>query len=116
MDFPTTLKTLLDNKDMTQADLSRSSGIPTSLISNYAKGSKTPTLTNSILLAKALGVTLDELAGIADTSTERDANFILLCDAYAQLDISSRDKLVAFAQGLAAAQPHEVTISNSDAG
>lgn len=44
MDFPTTLKMLLDNKDMTQADLSRSSGIPTSLISNYARGLKRPRL------------------------------------------------------------------------
>lgn len=73
-----TLRDLLVEKDLSQADLSRATGIPTSLISNYLSGKKSPSLTNSILLANALHVTLDELAGVTkrvknNPSSEVDA-------------------------------------------
>lgn len=64
MNISEILANLLREKNLKQADLSRLTGIPTSLISNYIKGIKSPTLTNSIKLAEALGVSVDELAGI----------------------------------------------------
>lgn len=62
-DFKTILARLLEEKDLTQADLCRKTGIPTSLMSNYIKGSKSPALSNAILIAEALGVSLDILSG-----------------------------------------------------
>lgn len=64
MNFSDNIKTILKTKDLTQADACRLTGIPTSLMSNYIKGTKSPTLTNAIKLSQALGVSLDELAGI----------------------------------------------------
>ena len=64
MKFPDTLKHFMAEKELKQADLSRMTGIPTSLMSNYIKGTKFPSLTNSISLAKALNVSIDALAGL----------------------------------------------------
>lgn len=71
MDFPDTLKRLMEDRDLKQADLCRMTGIPTSLMSNYIKGLKFPSLSNSIALAEALDVSIDDLAGI--TSRTKNA-------------------------------------------
>lgn len=63
MDFPDTLKRLMEDQDLKQADICRMTGIPTSLMSNYIKGLKFPSLSNSIVLAEALQVSIDDLAG-----------------------------------------------------
>lgn len=65
-DFKSILARLLEDKDLTQADLCRKTGIPTSLMSNYMKGSKSPALSNAILIAEALNVSLDILSGKAE--------------------------------------------------
>lgn len=66
MDVKTKLSELLEEKGMKQADLSHITGIPTSLISNYLKGVKSPSLSNAVALASALNVTVDELAGLSN--------------------------------------------------
>lgn len=65
MDVKTKLSELLEEKGMKQADLSRITGIPTSLISNYLNGIKSPSLSNAVALATALNVTVDDLAGLS---------------------------------------------------
>lgn len=65
MSFSDVLRYLLFKRGITQADVCRLTGIPTSLMSNYIKGVKSPTLTNSIKLAQAFNITLDELAGLS---------------------------------------------------
>lgn len=69
MDVKTKLSELLEEKGMKQADLSRITGIPTSLISNYLKGVKSPSLSNAVVLASALNVTVDDLAGLSGDET-----------------------------------------------
>jgi len=64
MDISETIKNLLEKNGMTQADICRATGIPTSLMSNYIKGLKAPSLSNSIKLAQAFNISMDELAGI----------------------------------------------------
>lgn len=72
MSFSKTLKRLLDEKNLSQAELCRLTGIPTSLMSNYVKGIKSPTLTNSLKLAKAFEISMDELSGsTSDLSTSK---------------------------------------------
>lgn len=63
MDFKWILRDIMMDKGISQADLSRLTEIPTSLISNYLKGNKSPALSNATLIAEALGICLDELAG-----------------------------------------------------
>lgn len=69
MNVKTKLAELLEEKGMKQADLSRITGIPTSLISNYLKGIKSPSLSNAVALASALNVTVDDLAGLSSDDT-----------------------------------------------
>lgn len=63
MEFHDSLSRIAASRGLTQADLCRMSGIPTSLMSNYFNGKRSPTLTNAIAMADALQISLDELAG-----------------------------------------------------
>lgn len=63
MEFRIRLTELLEEKKMKQADLCRATGISTSLISQYSSGKATPLLDNAKSIARALGVSLDELVG-----------------------------------------------------
>ena len=63
MGFKRILRDIMIDKGISQADLSRLTEIPTSLISNYLKGVKSPALSNATLIAESLGICLDELAG-----------------------------------------------------
>lgn len=63
MEFADVIKRIASDRQLTQADISRMSGIPTSLMSNYFNGKRSPTLTNAIAMADALQISLDELAG-----------------------------------------------------
>nr|WP_029423477.1 helix-turn-helix transcriptional regulator [Alicyclobacillus macrosporangiidus] len=57
-------------KGLTQADLSKLSGVPQSVISDIETGTaKNPTVTVLAKLAKALGVTLDELVDMEEVTT-----------------------------------------------
>ena len=63
MEFNESLKRLLIEKNMKQADLSRLAHIQTSLMSEYINGKKSPTIGNAIQMADALDISLDTLAG-----------------------------------------------------
>lgn len=62
-DFGGNLVRLLDEKGMSQSELSRRSGIGTSAISTYIRDGVAPSFSKAIAIAEALGCTLDELAG-----------------------------------------------------
>lgn len=63
MEFKNRITELLKEKGMTQADVCKITGLPSSLLSNYATGKASPSLERAILIADALNVTLDELVG-----------------------------------------------------
>lgn len=60
------------------AELSALSGVTTAAISRYLNGLRTPTVRNIILLAKALGVSVDYLLGLHDVPDDK-----ILTAAYA---------------------------------
>ncbi|MCC0670797.1 helix-turn-helix transcriptional regulator [Clostridioides sp. ES-S-0145-01] len=70
MDFSTNLRNILEKKQLRQADLCRITGIQTSLMSDYIKGKKSPAISNAILIADALNMSLDILVGKDKTSIE----------------------------------------------
>ncbi|MCI8890695.1 MAG: helix-turn-helix transcriptional regulator [Eubacterium sp.] len=53
------------------AELSALSGVTTAAISRYLNGLRTPTVRNIILLAKALGVSVDYLLGLHDVPDDK---------------------------------------------
>jgi len=57
------LSQLMRLKGLTQASLSKLTGISQSTISDYCNDKKAPSLPNAKAIADVLGVTLDELAG-----------------------------------------------------
>ena len=63
MDFKAIIKVLMKARGLKQADLCRMTKIPSSLMSDYVGGKKSPALNNALAIADALGVSLDELTG-----------------------------------------------------
>lgn len=55
------IKTLLEEKNITQKELAKITGLTESAISHYVKGDRVPRGANLVKIAKALGVTTDEL-------------------------------------------------------
>jgi transcriptional regulator with XRE-family HTH domain len=58
------LKALREAAGLTQARLARRSGVPLGSVRGYEQGVRTPGLDQAAKLARALGVSLDELAGL----------------------------------------------------
>lgn len=57
------LKEIRKRKGMTQRELSEASGVPLRTIQNWERDFSHATVGNALKVARALGVTLDELAG-----------------------------------------------------
>ena len=69
MCFKNVLSKLLEERGLKQTDLVNLTGIPSSLISNYIKGVKSPGLKNALKIANALGVSLEALSGKENART-----------------------------------------------
>ncbi len=67
---------LLQEKDMTQKELSEAANMTESAISHYMKGDRVPRGVNLIKIAKALGTTADYLLG-QDDCFDRDSDIRL---------------------------------------
>jgi transcriptional regulator with XRE-family HTH domain len=65
------LRALRRERETTQADLSATTGISVSTLSRLESGDRRPTLELLLPLARAYGVTLDELAGAPPTGDPR---------------------------------------------
>ena len=63
MEFKDSINKILADRGLKQADLCRITGVPTSAMSDYVNGKKSPTLSRAIAMADALQISLDELAG-----------------------------------------------------
>jgi len=60
----TRIQAVLDERGMTQADLARATGLSTAIVSQIVSGkTKDPRFDSVVKIARALGVSLDELAG-----------------------------------------------------
>lgn len=63
MNFNSVIQMLMKERGLRQADLCRMTQIPSSLMSDYVSGKKSPALNNAMAIADALSVSLDELTG-----------------------------------------------------
>ena len=69
MKFNNSLAGILAEQNLKQADLCRMTGISTALMSKYMTDKASPSLDNALMIAKALGITLDYLVGRKSEST-----------------------------------------------
>lgn len=60
------LKTIRKRRGMTQSELAQASGIHRITIAKYEAGKVDPTLESAESIARALGVTVDDLIGMKD--------------------------------------------------
>ncbi|MCI1960124.1 MAG: helix-turn-helix domain-containing protein [Clostridia bacterium] len=97
MNIAEIIKKLLKKNNMTQADICRLTGIPTSLMSNYIKGKKTPSLSNSVKLAQAFNISMDELAGIdnkiKNNKYEFSKELLEVAIAYEKADFKTKNHI-----------------------
>jgi transcriptional regulator with XRE-family HTH domain len=61
------LQLLRHQKELSQTQLAKAAGVPVGSLRNWEQGHRTPLLDAAARLAKALGISLDVLAGLADT-------------------------------------------------
>lgn len=97
MEFGTTLLRILEGRGLRPADLSRMTGLSTGLVSNYLNNKSKPTLGNAILIADALAISLDELAGrnVPSTAAQRE-----LLSYFGQLNEEGQEAAIRQVQGM----------------
>ncbi len=93
MEFKDKLQFYMKKNNMKQADLSHLTNIPSSLISWYVAGRKTPSLKNIIPIANALDVSLDELTGRDEQSVVLTPHEKSLIQKYRKLDIRGQETI-----------------------
>jgi transcriptional regulator with XRE-family HTH domain len=92
------IRDMLHERNMTQRTLSELTGITRSTLARILGDESDPSLEQGILIAKALGVSLDSLAGIAADSTESTPMAVMAdtaINAYTEL-IAERDKNIEY--------------------
>ena len=102
MEFHECLVKIMEEKGINQAQLCKLSGIATSAMSHYVRGETEPSFTKVIAIAKALNVSVDDLAGkpkpfAALSPDERE--LVRLCRSMSQDD---RETLLKTARSFAA--------------
>ena len=95
-DISYAIVTLLDERDMSQSELSKKSGVPTSSLSRYLESGDMPA-SRLIAIARALDVSADELMGIREvlSSDERE-----LLELYRAMDMRTKRAFIEIAHTL----------------
>lgn len=97
------LVALMDERKMSQTELCRETGIPSSTMSGYVHGRADMSAQSVIKIAKALGVTTDRLLGTGFDSAEPTDDSMLdrLLGLYAVMDSRRRSQLLDIAEVIA---------------
>lgn len=96
VDFRARINALLKEKNISQAELCRRSGVTTAAMSKYSTGIARPTFDTAIAIALALDISLDELVGWKPkqlTEQERD-----LLDMFRELDADERNQIFDYTE------------------
>jgi len=95
MDINKRIFEVLDEKGISQKELSKRTGISESTISDWKRKGKTPGIDKLILLCEKLNVDIYSLAGI-DYEYQLDDDEKLVIDMYRSTDPGSRKRLIAY--------------------
>lgn len=92
--FHEQLKKIMQEKGISQAELSKCTGIPKSAMSQYLSGAFKPKQKRTYLLAKALGVSEAWLIGM--DGAERERNDIELVNSEFHITSHEKDVIIAY--------------------
>ena len=101
--FATRLMEKMAEKGMTQADLCRSTGLATSMISHYCTEQRTPSVPVAVKIARALGTTVDYLAsGESEKAKQKKkgAQAVALLDKLNSLNAQGQAKAKSYIEDL----------------
>ncbi|WP_312309207.1 helix-turn-helix domain-containing protein [Stenotrophomonas indicatrix] len=68
--FPSRLRESRDRRGLTQSELGKEAGLPSTTISHFESGSRKPSFDNLRRLTKVLGVSTDYLMGLVDSTED----------------------------------------------
>lgn len=100
MEFHECLVKLMKEKNVSQAQICKATGIASSAMSHYVRGETEPSFTKVVAIARALGVPTDALAG-KEQKTITTADEAELLALYRSMDSDGRERLMEQAQFLA---------------
>lgn len=101
MNFGQRLLDILDEKNMTRAELCRLTGLKSSNLVSYIKDpNRSPKLSTAVKIADALGVSLDYLSDSNDPqeSTYIDAQKSRLLDGFSKLNAEGRSDVIDYVE------------------
>lgn len=95
------LPSILERKNLKPADLCRLSGLSSGAISSYMSGKRVPSIANTIAIADALHVSLDELVGrkpahFATPPLSKDEKMLL--DSYRDCTPKAKENVTEYAE------------------
>ena len=116
MSFAKLFKEHLKNQDLSQAEVSRASGVPSSLISEYCKGTKKPALANIIHIANAMRLPMDILVGNLNDNELMVLNDMekKLIDSIRKMNVEQRFKVYDYAAFIASKSTRRMPPVNQD--
>ena len=107
MKFNNRLAEILAEQNLKQADLCRMTGISTALMSNYMTGKASPSLDNALMIAKALGITLDYLVGRKSDSTSLSKVKTMLLSDFEELNDDGQNAIMFMLGSLKKSHPRQ---------
>ena len=107
MQFHERLSKLMKDRGLSQAQLCKISGIATSAMSHYVRGETEPSFTKAILIAKALGCSVDELAGRSSGVEVLNSYEKELLDCFRGMADFGRNSLLKTARAMREEMPRE---------
>ena len=97
MSFSDSLEAIMFERGLKQADICRMTGIDSGLMSNYMNKKKAPSLSNAVLIADALAISLDDLCGRNAPSTAAQRELLAF---FGQLNEEGQESAIRMVQGL----------------
>ena len=107
MKFKNSLAEILAEQNLKQADLCRMTGISTALMSNYMTGKASPSLDNALMIAKALGITLDYLVGHKSAPTRISKEQTTLLNDFEELNDDGQNAIMFMLGSLKKSHPRQ---------
>lgn len=99
-----TIISMMNKRNMSQAELSRLSGVSKSSLSRYLSGDEMPA-SKLLAIANALDVTVDKILGIEHQSSRLSTDEDELLRLFRRMDADGRAELLEYAEYIQARHP-----------
>ncbi len=85
---------LLKSRKINAITLSKTIGVPKSVVYEWKQGQRLPSIENLFRLSDYFGVTIEYLTGRADTETDAEKELLALLQAAREISVGDHDALI----------------------